>query len=91
MNKDQQRAEDWHKGKKRRVARKPVLETAAPMPDQPATVRGRGGKRSDAAFVQLNVFVPKDVRHALKVYAVKQEQELSEIVTELLRTHLKLA
>lgn len=88
MNRTQQRADDWHKGKKKRVAPKAVPETAAPAPEQTVTARGRGGKRSDDGFVQLNVFVPKKLRHALKLYAVEQERELSEIVTSLLQAHL---
>ena len=76
------------RGRKKRAGgvatQKPKADAAA----ADARSRARVGKRSDEGWTQLNIFVPKNVRRRLKVHAAETEEELSEIVTRLLRVHL---
>jgi hypothetical protein len=50
----------------------------------------RSVRRSRKDYRQLNVLVPKDIVQAFKIKAIREERELSDIVTELLARWLEL-
>jgi len=58
----------------------------------PASTRSRGRDRDPAAkrnkWVQLNVFVPERIRQELKIRALREGRDMSDIVVELLGTYL---
>ena len=60
----------------------------APAPSTPTRGRDRnpGAKRNK--WVQLNVFVPEAVRQELKIRALREGRDMSDIVAELLETYL---
>lgn len=71
-----------------------ALEKEA-QPDPEAQSPGaqpRARERSPAAkrnkWVQLNVFVPEAVRQELKIRALREGRDMSDIVAELLETYL---
>jgi hypothetical protein len=47
------------------------------------------GKNKDERYVQTNVYLPKEVKAAVKIELLRSEGELSELVETLLRTWLK--
>lgn len=47
------------------------------------------GKNKDAEYAQTNVYLPKDVKAAVKIELLKSGGELSELVETLLRDWLK--
>lgn len=48
--------------------------------------RARDAKRNK--WVQMNVFVPEELRAAFKLQALKEQRDMSDIVTELLNSYL---
>ncbi len=39
-------------------------------------------------WIQLNIFVPEELRDKLKMQALKEKRDMSDIVVELLQSHL---
>ena len=58
---------------------KPVAEAVT----QSVTTQRKSGKKSQG-WVQLNVYVPEELRTQVKIKALQQGRELSEVATELL-------
>ena len=70
---------------------RPQQEESRPGTPAPSTrLRGRdrdpGAKRNK--WVQLNVFVPEAVRQELKIRALREGRDMSDIVAELLEVYL---
>ncbi len=53
-------------------------------PTQSVTVQRKPGKRRQG-WVQLNNYVPEELRIRAKVKALQQNRDLSDVVTELLK------
>jgi hypothetical protein len=47
------------------------------------------GKNKDDRYVQTNVYLPKEVKAAVKIELLRSDGELSELVETLLRDWLK--
>lgn len=62
--------------------------TESPSPSARSHGRDRdpGAKRNK--WVQLNVFVPEGVRQELKIRALREGRDMSDIVAELLESYL---
>lgn len=53
------------------------------------TKQDAAGKNKDPRYVQTNIYLPKEVKAAVKIELLKTEGELSETVEGLLRDWLK--
>lgn len=58
-------------------------EAAKPPTPQPDASQREPGKRR-RGWIQLNVYIPKEIRTAAKVKALQEGRDISDIVTELL-------
>ena len=67
-------------------------EVRAEAEAQSSGARSRGRDRDPAAkrnkWVQLNVFVPEGARRELKIRALRDGRDMSDIVAELLEAYL---
>ena len=70
------------------ASQSPVPEPASQSPVPEPASPSSGPKRTSANWAQLNVYVPKDLRKRLRLRAVEDDRELSEIVTDALRSYL---
>ena len=61
-------------------------EAPAPASHPRAQDRNPAAKRN--RWVQLNVFVPKAIRQELKIRALREGRDMSDIVAELLEVYL---
>lgn len=57
-------------------------------PPKTKTSSKRGGKSSDPDFHKLTVYISKDNLKKLKLACVERELDMSEIIDELLSSHL---
>jgi hypothetical protein len=73
-------------------AKSPVPETEVERVPADAGPSGRAqrkqGKRS-LGWVQLNVQIPEELRTQVKIKALQEGTDMSDVVTELLRTWIR--
>lgn len=62
------------------------VQPDASVPARRSRDRNPGAKRNK--WVQLNVFVPEAIRQELKIRALRENRDMSDIVAELLEAYL---
>lgn len=71
------------KGAEQKTDTSPPVAASSDTQVQPGTAQRKTGKRR-LGWAQLNSYVPEELRTRVKVKALQQNRDLSDIVTELL-------